>query len=68
MSAPDERRAVGENRWLWPSLAAPGVTWLVLLFLIPLYAVLAVAMGTPDPIFGDALPAWNPLAWDPSEF
>ena len=68
MSAPDERRAVGEKRWLWPSLAAPGVIWLVLLFLVPLYAVLAVAMGTPDPIFGDALPAWNPLAWDPSEF
>jgi len=39
----------------------------VLLFLTPLYAVLAVAMGTPDPIFGGALPAWNPLAWDPGE-
>jgi len=63
----DERRAVGERRWLWPSLALPGVLWLVLLFLTPLYAVLAVAMGTPDPIFGGALPAWNPLAWDPGE-
>lgn len=62
-----ERRAVGERRWLWPSLALPGVLWLVLLFLTPLYAVLAVAMGTPDPIFGGALPAWNPLAWDPGE-
>ncbi len=68
MSRPaDERRAVGERRWLWPSLALPGVLWLVLLFLTPLYAVLAVAMGTPDPIFGGALPAWNPLAWDPGE-
>jgi ABC-type spermidine/putrescine transport system permease subunit I len=65
--AADERRAVGERRWLWPSLALPGVLWLVLLFLTPLYAVLAVAMGTPDPIFGGALPAWNPLAWDPGE-
>jgi putrescine transport system permease protein len=63
----DERRTVGERRWLWPSLALPGVLWLVLLFLTPLYAVLAVAMGAPDPIFGGALPAWNPLAWDPSE-
>ena len=70
MSEPDEggRRAVGEKRWLWPSLAAPGVIWLVLLFLVPLYAVLAVAMGAPDPIFGGALPAWNPLAWDFAEF
>ena len=68
MSRPDEGRAGSERRFLWPSLAAPGVVWLVLLFLVPLYAVLAVAMGTPDPIFGGALPAWNPLAWDPAEF
>jgi ABC-type spermidine/putrescine transport system permease subunit I len=68
VSDPDEGRAVGERRWLWPSLAAPGVIWLVLLFLVPLYAVLAVAMGKPDPIFGGALPAWNPLTWDPVEF
>ncbi|MGH3145421.1 MAG: ABC transporter permease [Rubrobacter sp.] len=68
MSGPaDDRRAVGERRWLWPSLALPGVLWLVLLFLTPLYAVLAVAMGSPDPIFGGALPAWNPLAWNPGE-
>ncbi len=53
---------------MWPSLALPGVLWLVLLFLTPLYAVFAVAMGAPDPIFGGALPAWNPLAWDPGEF
>jgi spermidine/putrescine transport system permease protein len=58
--------AVGEKRWLWPAFALPGVLWLVLLFLTPLYAVLAIAMGTQDPIFGDALPVWNPLAWDPS--
>jgi len=68
VSRPDEGRVGSERRFLWPSLAAPGVVWLVLLFLVPLYAVLAVAMGTPDPIFGGALPAWNPLAWDPAEF
>jgi spermidine/putrescine transport system permease protein len=66
--AADEGGSVGEGRWLWLSLAVPGVLWLVTLFLVPLYAVLAVAMGTPDPIFGGALPAWNPLAWDPGEF
>ena len=44
---------------------APGVVWLMVLFLTPLYAILAVAMGTPDPIFGDTLPVWNPLQWDP---
>jgi ABC-type spermidine/putrescine transport system permease subunit I len=61
-----EEGAVGESRWLWPSFALPGVLWLILLFLTPLYAVLAIAMGTQDPVFGDVLPVWNPLAWDPS--
>jgi ABC-type spermidine/putrescine transport system permease subunit I len=59
---------VGEKRWLWPSFAAPGVLWLVLLFLTPFYAILAVAMGKLDPIFNSAEPVWNPLQWDPSSF
>jgi ABC-type spermidine/putrescine transport system permease subunit I len=61
-----EEGAVGVSRWLWPSFALPGVLWLILLFLTPLYTVLAIAMGTQDPVFGDVLPVWNPLAWDPS--
>ena len=40
------------RRWFWPSFAFPGVAWLVLLFLVPTYAVVAVAFGTVDPIFG----------------
>ena len=32
-------------RRLWPALAAPGVLWLVALFLVPFYGVLAVAFG-----------------------
>ena len=59
---------VGERRWLWPSFALPGVLWLLVLFVTPLYAVLAMAMGVTDPIFGDSLPVWNPLFWDPSTF
>ena len=27
-----------------------------------------MAMGVTDPIFGDTLPVWNPLQWDPSTF
>jgi putrescine transport system permease protein len=46
----------------------PGVVWLVLLFLTPFYAILAVAMGRLDPIFNQAEPVWNPLEWDPSAF
>jgi ABC-type spermidine/putrescine transport system permease subunit I len=63
-----DERAVGERRWLWPSFAAPGVVWLILLFLTPLYAVLAVAMGGLDPIFQLAVPVWNPAQWDPGVF
>jgi spermidine/putrescine transport system permease protein len=64
----DERGVVGERRLLWPSFALPGVLWLLVLFVTPLYAVLAMAMGITDPIFGDSLPVWNPLRWDPSTF
>ncbi len=51
------------RRWFWPSFALPGAAWLVLLFLVPTYAVLAVAFGTVDPIFGGPVPVWNPLHW-----
>jgi ABC-type spermidine/putrescine transport system permease subunit I len=57
-----------EQRWLWPSLAAVGVLWLVLLFLTPFYAILSVAMGRLDPIFHFAVPVWNPIAWNPDVF
>jgi len=51
------------RRWFWPSFALPGAAWLVLLFLVPTYAVLAVAFGTVDPIFNNPVPVWNPLHW-----
>jgi spermidine/putrescine transport system permease protein len=51
------------RRWFWPSFALPGAAWLVLLFLVPTYAVVAVAFGTVDPIFQTPLPVWNPLHW-----
>jgi len=57
-----------ESRWLWPAFAAPGLLWLVALFVVPFYAILAVAMGTIDPLFGLAEPVWNPLQWDPTTF
>jgi spermidine/putrescine transport system permease protein len=49
---------------MWPLLAAPGVGWLLALFVVPFYAVLAVAFGRLDPIFGNAVPVWNPTQWD----
>ncbi|MDZ7749889.1 MAG: ABC transporter permease [Halofilum sp. (in: g-proteobacteria)] len=51
-------------RWLWQALAAPGVVWLVLLFVVPFYAVIGVAFGTLDPIFQNPIPIWNPFDWN----
>jgi putrescine transport system permease protein len=56
------------RRWTWPAFAAPGLLWLILLFLVPFYAILAVAMGRRDPIFNTAEPVWNPVEWDPGIF
>lgn len=64
----EDKGVVGERRWLWPSFALPGVVWLIVLFLTPLYAILAMAMGTTDPVFGDTLPVWNPLRWNTATF
>jgi spermidine/putrescine transport system permease protein len=53
---------------LWPSLAGPGLLWLLLLFLTPFFAILSVAMGRLDPIFHFAVPVWNPIQWNPDVF
>lgn len=49
---------------LWLVLSTPGTLWLAALFVVPFYTVACVAFGTVDPIFRDAVPQWNPLAWD----
>ena len=50
-------------KWFWPAFAIPGVIWLILLFLVPFYAVIGVAFGGVDPIFQTPIPTWNPLHW-----
>ncbi len=59
---------VGEHPTLWKGLSVPGVLWLLLLFVMPFYAIFAVAMGRLDPIFLSAVPEFNPYYWDPSVF
>jgi ABC-type spermidine/putrescine transport system permease subunit I len=54
--------------WLWPALAAPGLLWLLVCFIVPLYVVLCVVFGYVDPIFRTAVPVWNPLQWNPTQF
>src|SRR6202451_1714305 len=50
----------------WIALAAPGILWLVLLFIVPFYAVLAIAMGKLDQLFESPVAVWDPLAWSSS--
>ena len=45
------------------ALAAPGIIWLVLLFIVPFYAVLAIAMGKLNELFESPVAVWNPFAW-----
>ncbi|MGH3153680.1 MAG: ABC transporter permease [Streptosporangiaceae bacterium] len=47
----------------WIALAAPGIIWLVLLFIVPFYAVLAIAMGKLDELLESPVAVWNPFAW-----
>ncbi|MFM2077975.1 MAG: Polyamine transporter permease, partial [Actinomycetota bacterium] len=42
----------------------PGVGWLIAFFVLSVYAVMAVAFGTVDPILRTAVPQWNPLQWN----
>src|SRR5690242_6361169 len=53
---------------LWAALAAPGILWLAVFFLFPLYVVLSIVFGQVDPIFRTPVPVWNPLQWDPTQF
>jgi spermidine/putrescine transport system permease protein len=52
----------------WAMMATPGTLWLIALFIVPAYAILAVAFGDIDPVLRTTAPAWNPLAWDFSAF
>jgi len=44
------------------------VAWLLAFFVLPVYAVMAVAFGSVDPILRITDPEWNPLAWDFAAF
>ncbi|MFL6002757.1 MAG: ABC transporter permease, partial [Nocardioides sp.] len=56
------------TRRLWPALAIPGTFWLIALFLVPVYAVMAVSFSGSINIFGEPIPAWNPLDWQFTTF
>jgi spermidine/putrescine transport system permease protein len=55
-------------RWFWPSFAAPASLWLLGLFLVPFYVLVAIAFGDLDPIFLTPTPVYNPARWDLGPF
>jgi ABC-type spermidine/putrescine transport system permease subunit I len=61
------RTGRSQHRLFWAALAAPGIIWLTLLFIVPFYAILAIAGGRLD-IFGTPVAVWNPLAWSAANF
>lgn len=60
MAAPSRRR---ERQGLWAALTLPGTIWLIVFFVVPFYAIAAVAFGGFDPILLAPEPTWNPLRW-----
>jgi spermidine/putrescine transport system permease protein len=52
-----------QSRVFWIALAAPGILWLALLFIVPFYAVLAIAGGKLNLIFEQPVAVWNPFQW-----
>src|ERR1700748_804523 len=57
------RRPPARRSLFWVALAAPGMLWLVLLFIIPFYAVLAIAMGQLNRLYETPIAVWNPFGW-----
>lgn len=61
-----------EGAWypkgFWPAFAAPATIWMLVFFITPFYAVFALAFGTIDPFWRDAIPVWNPMQWDSASF
>ena len=63
-AGPASRRASGVSpAGSGALLAAPGLLWLVVFFLVAFYAVVAVGMGNVTTLF-EPVPHWNPLDWN----
>ncbi len=67
-SGSDKREGAQLPRWYWPSFTAPGLIWLLVMFVLPFYVVVSVAFGTVDPLFRTPLPVYQPWWWSFSTF
>ncbi len=62
------RRVRQHGRLFWIILAAPGMLWLLLLFIVPFYTTLAIGAGLFNVVLRTPQPTWNPLAWSRGNF
>ena len=56
------------QRPFYIALAAPGIIWLILLFIVPFYTIVAIAAGHVNQVFGYPIAVWNPLQWTSTNF
>ncbi|HLX49059.1 MAG TPA: ABC transporter permease [Streptosporangiaceae bacterium] len=65
---PQRRQARQPQRLFWAAVAAPGIIWLAVLFIVPFYVILAIAAGYVNQVFGYPVAVWNPLHWSSANF
>ena len=60
---PQPSDAGRQSKAFWVLLAAPGILWLAVLFIVPFYAVLAIGEGKLNRLFESPVAVYNPLNW-----
>jgi ABC-type spermidine/putrescine transport system permease subunit I len=63
---PKRRPENQQSKAFYIALAAPGIIWLVLLFIVPFYAVLGIAEGQLNELTESPIAQYNPLHWSSS--
>ena len=58
-----QARPAQPSRLFWILLAAPGILWLTILFIVPFYAVLAIGEGKLNALFESPVAVYDPLHW-----
>jgi ABC-type spermidine/putrescine transport system permease subunit I len=52
-----------QSKAFWILLAAPGILWLAVLFIVPFYAVLSIGEGKLNRLLESPVAVYNPLHW-----
>jgi ABC-type spermidine/putrescine transport system permease subunit I len=59
----DRGQRTGLSKVFWIALAAPGMIWLIVLFVVPFYAVLAIGEGKLNAQTHAPVAVYNPFGW-----